>query len=311
MQAILAREFGGPDVLKLEDVPDPAAGPGQVRVKVHAVGVNPYDTYMRTGTYAIKPELPYTPGADAAGVVDQVGAGVSGIAAGDRVYISGTATGKAHGAYAQLVVCEPQPGSPSAGPRLVRAGRRPVRALRHRVARAVRPRQHARRRRRADPRRERRCRRGRDAVRPRGGRDGDRHGRHRRRAGGGEGARRAARRESPRRRLPRGDRGAHRRTRARRHPRDARQREPRSRPDHGRARRAHRRRRQPRPRRDRRAEDHDQGRLGVRARALGHRRRRCAPRARGDHRRPGVRRAESGGGNGNAAEGRGTRAPAR
>ena len=108
MQAILARAFGGPEVLKLEDVPDPAAGPGQVRVKVHAVGVNPYDTYMRTGAYAIKPDLPYTPGADAAGVVDQVGGGVSGITAGDRVYVSGTAIGKAHGAYAQYVVCEPQ-----------------------------------------------------------------------------------------------------------------------------------------------------------------------------------------------------------
>ena len=67
MQAILARAFGGPDVLKLEEVPDPAAGRGQVRVRVHAVGVNPYDTYMRSGAYAIKPDLPYTPGADAAG----------------------------------------------------------------------------------------------------------------------------------------------------------------------------------------------------------------------------------------------------
>ena len=107
MQAILAREFGGPDVLKLEEVPDPAAGPGQVRVKLHAVGVNPYDTYMRAGSYAIKPDLPYTPGADAAGVVDQVGSGVTGLATGQRVYISGTALGKAHGAYAQYAVCTP------------------------------------------------------------------------------------------------------------------------------------------------------------------------------------------------------------
>ncbi len=107
MQAILAREFGGPDVLKLENLPDPAAGPGQVRVKIHAVGVNPYDTYMRTGAYAIKPDLPYTPGADAAGVVDQVGAGVGGVSVGARVYVSGTALGKAHGAYAQFAVCEP------------------------------------------------------------------------------------------------------------------------------------------------------------------------------------------------------------
>lgn len=106
MKAILARAFGGPEVLKLEEVPDPKAGPGQVRVRIHAVGVNPYDTYMRAGGYAIKPDLPYTPGADAAGVIDQVGDGVSGWKDGDRVYISGTSIGKAHGAYASLAVCE-------------------------------------------------------------------------------------------------------------------------------------------------------------------------------------------------------------
>lgn len=105
MQAVRAREFGGPDVLKLEEVPDPHAGPGQVRVRIHAVGVNPYDTYMRSGGYAIKPELPYTPGADAAGVIDQVGDDVTAFKTGDRVYISGTAVGKAHGAYAQFAVC--------------------------------------------------------------------------------------------------------------------------------------------------------------------------------------------------------------
>jgi NADPH2:quinone reductase len=106
MKAILAREFGGPDVLKLEEVPDPTAGAGQVRVRIHAVGVNPYDTYMRAGGYAITPDLPYTPGADAAGVIDQVGADAGGWKVGDRIYISGTAKGKAHGAYAELTVCE-------------------------------------------------------------------------------------------------------------------------------------------------------------------------------------------------------------
>jgi NADPH2:quinone reductase len=106
MKAILAHEFGGPEVLKLAEVADPIAGHGQVRVRIHAVGVNPYDTYMRAGGYAIKPELPYTPGADAAGVIDQVGDGVAGWQAGDRVYLSGTSAGKAHGAYAELAVCE-------------------------------------------------------------------------------------------------------------------------------------------------------------------------------------------------------------
>ena len=108
MQAILAREFGGPDVLKLEEVPDPTAATGQVRVRIHAVGVNPYDTYMRAGAYAIKPELPYSPGADAAGVIDQVGVGVADLTVGARVYLSGTAVGKAHGAYAQYAVCTPE-----------------------------------------------------------------------------------------------------------------------------------------------------------------------------------------------------------
>lgn len=105
MQAILAREFGGPDVLKLEEVPDPVAKAGQVRVRIRAIGVNPYETYMRSGTYAIKPDLPYIPGADAAGVVDAVGDGVAAWNVGDRVYISGTAIHKAYGAYAQLAVC--------------------------------------------------------------------------------------------------------------------------------------------------------------------------------------------------------------
>jgi NADPH:quinone reductase-like Zn-dependent oxidoreductase len=75
MKAIQVHEFGGPEVLKLGEIPTPKPGAGQVLVKVHAAGVNPYDTYMRTGTYAIKPALPYTPGSDAAGVVEAVGAG--------------------------------------------------------------------------------------------------------------------------------------------------------------------------------------------------------------------------------------------
>ena len=107
MQAILARQFGGPEVLKLEDVPDPIPGPGQVLVRVHAAGVNPFDTYMRTGTYAIQPALPYTPGADGAGVVEALGAGVTAVSVGARVFFGGTATHKAYGAYAQMVLSEP------------------------------------------------------------------------------------------------------------------------------------------------------------------------------------------------------------
>ena len=67
MKAIVVREFGGPGVLKLEEVPDPSPARGQVLVRVKALGVNPVDTYIRSGTYARKPTLPYTPGTDFAG----------------------------------------------------------------------------------------------------------------------------------------------------------------------------------------------------------------------------------------------------
>ena len=100
MKAIQVAEFGGPEVLKLNEVPTPKPEAGQVLVKVHAAGVNPYDTYMRTGTYAIKPPLPYTPGSDAAGVVEAVGAGVKSLKPGDRVYTAKTITG----AYAEYTL---------------------------------------------------------------------------------------------------------------------------------------------------------------------------------------------------------------
>ena len=106
MKAIVVREFGEPSVMRVEDVPNPEAGPGQVLVRIRAVGVNPVDTYIRKGAYARKPSLPYTPGADAAGTVKAVGAGVTAFSPGQRVYIVGTITG-AFGAAAELAVCEP------------------------------------------------------------------------------------------------------------------------------------------------------------------------------------------------------------
>src|SRR6202049_2118204 len=93
MKAIVVHEFGGPEVLKFEEVPTPRPGPGQVLVRIHAAGVNPYDTYMRAGVYAIKPPLPYTPGSDAAGVVEAVGEGVAKVKPGDRVYTAKTQSG--------------------------------------------------------------------------------------------------------------------------------------------------------------------------------------------------------------------------
>jgi len=100
MKAILVHQFGGPEVLQISDVPTPKPAKGQVLVRVKASGVNPYDTYMRAGTYAIKPPLPYTPGSDGAGVVESVGEGVTAVKPGDRVYLSGTLGG----AYAEFAL---------------------------------------------------------------------------------------------------------------------------------------------------------------------------------------------------------------
>jgi len=100
MKAIRVHQFGGPEVLKLEEVATPKPSAGEVLVRIHASGVNPYDTYMRTGTYAIKPPLPYTPGSDGAGVVEAVGEGVKKVKPGDRVYTAQTITG----AYAQYAL---------------------------------------------------------------------------------------------------------------------------------------------------------------------------------------------------------------
>jgi NADPH:quinone reductase len=100
MKAIRVHQFGGPEVLKLEDLPTPKPSTGEVLVRIHAAGVNPYDTYMRTGTYAVKPTLPYTPGSDGAGVVEAVGDGVKKVKRGDRVYTAQTLTG----AYAEYAL---------------------------------------------------------------------------------------------------------------------------------------------------------------------------------------------------------------
>src|ERR1700683_155255 len=100
MKAIRVHELGGPDVLRLEDVPDPVPGSGQVVVRVRAVGVNPVETYIRAGNYG-KRDLPYTPGGDCAGEIASVGPGVTRFAPGDRVYTAGTVSG----AYAELALC--------------------------------------------------------------------------------------------------------------------------------------------------------------------------------------------------------------
>jgi NADPH:quinone reductase len=108
MKAIRVHEYGGPAVMKLEDVPDPKAGPGDVVVRVRAAGVNPVDAYVHTGTYARKPALPYTPGQDGAGEIESVGTDVTAFKAGDRVYISGVGnTVSGAGTYAERALCSP------------------------------------------------------------------------------------------------------------------------------------------------------------------------------------------------------------
>ncbi|MGB7926474.1 MAG: NADPH:quinone reductase [Pyrinomonadaceae bacterium] len=102
MKAIRVDEFGGPEVMRLVDAPDPPPEAGQVLVRVHAAGVNPVDAYIRAGVYARTPPLPYTPGMDGAGVVLAVGEGVKRLATGDRVYIAGSLSGT----YAELSLSE-------------------------------------------------------------------------------------------------------------------------------------------------------------------------------------------------------------
>ncbi|XP_006086152.1 quinone oxidoreductase [Myotis lucifugus] len=101
MRAIRVFEFGGPDVLKFQsDVAVPIPKDHQVLIKVHACGVNPVDTYIRSGTYSRKPPLPYTPGSDVAGVIEAVGENVSAFKKGDRVFTAGTISG----GYAEFAV---------------------------------------------------------------------------------------------------------------------------------------------------------------------------------------------------------------
>jgi NADPH:quinone reductase len=100
MKAIQVHQFGGPEVLALHEIPTPKPGPGEVLVRVRAAGVNPYDTYMRNGSYPIKPPLPYTPGSDAAGTVEAVGQGINRVKSGDRVYTATTISG----AYAEYAL---------------------------------------------------------------------------------------------------------------------------------------------------------------------------------------------------------------
>lgn len=102
MRAIVVNSFGPPDVMRVREIAVPDAGPSQVIVRIKAAGVNPVDTYIRSGLYAAKPSPPYTPGKDGAGIVETVGESVGGIKPGDRVYLAGSVSGT----YAEFALCE-------------------------------------------------------------------------------------------------------------------------------------------------------------------------------------------------------------
>lgn len=101
MKAVRVHRFGGPDVLNWQDIAVPEPGNGQVLIQAKAIGVNPVDTYIRAGQYGERP-LPFTPGFDAAGVVERVGNAVKAFKPGDRVYIRGSVSG----AYAERILCD-------------------------------------------------------------------------------------------------------------------------------------------------------------------------------------------------------------
>lgn len=88
MNAVVLRKHGGPEVLTVEDLPEPHAGPGEVRVRVAAVAMNHLDLWVRNGLPHLKLEYPFRLGADVAGTVDEVGPGVRGVAAGDEIVVN-------------------------------------------------------------------------------------------------------------------------------------------------------------------------------------------------------------------------------
>jgi NADPH:quinone reductase len=104
MKVIGVTEFGGPEALAVHEAPTPSAGPGEVRIRVHAVAINPTDTTTRAGYANLShKEPPYVPGMDAAGVVDEVGEG-SEFSVGDEVMTMTIPGGENGGAYAQYLV---------------------------------------------------------------------------------------------------------------------------------------------------------------------------------------------------------------
>ena len=107
MKAVQIHEFGGPEVLKVHDIEEPVTNKDEVKVKLYALGLNPSESYTITGNYAYNiPELPYIPGYDGAGVIEEVGIGVDNVIVGDRVFLSGFNAKRNTGTYAEKVVID-------------------------------------------------------------------------------------------------------------------------------------------------------------------------------------------------------------
>lgn len=102
MKAIVVNEFGPPEVMAVDEVETPEPDGTHVLVKIEAAGVNPVDTYLRTGIHAHAPKLPYTPGKDGAGIIESVGSEVTKFKPGDRVYTAGSISGT----YAEYSLCD-------------------------------------------------------------------------------------------------------------------------------------------------------------------------------------------------------------
>ncbi len=102
MKAIVVHEYGDPEVMKLEDLEDPRPSGTEILVRIKAAGVNPVDTYLRTGIHAHAPKLPYTPGKDGAGIIESIGDAVTKFKIGDRVYTANSISGT----YAELSLCD-------------------------------------------------------------------------------------------------------------------------------------------------------------------------------------------------------------
>lgn len=107
MKAIQIETFGGPEVLKTAEVIEPTPNADEVKVKLYAAGINPSESYTISGTYAYNvPDLPYIPGKDGAGIIEEVGPGVENVKVGDRVYLNASSANRNTGTYAEKVVID-------------------------------------------------------------------------------------------------------------------------------------------------------------------------------------------------------------